>query len=242
MDARPIVLVLSAVLGLAFGCLLTLDDEMACGDGYTDRNAGEECDPRDHDSFIGGCQGIGDPKRPGACTDDCKLDSTVCFPRCGNGIVDEDEECDVADLGGLVQPTPCTELPPPLADFKTAYVGGESVTCTTDTCLRLRDGCHYCGDGIVDSDYEHYPERCDRNDFDKNALHDRCKGLCNVDAFVDDDAAVRCNVDCSDDCRELVPQDELGCCLAPGEPINEDILPCCFAPAPGDTSCPLRPI
>jgi len=38
---------LGAAVGLAAACAFPLDDEIACGDAYVDRAAGEECDPQD---------------------------------------------------------------------------------------------------------------------------------------------------------------------------------------------------
>ncbi len=65
-------------------------------------------------------------------------------PFCGDGVRNEDEECDGADLGGET----CLTL---------GFDGG-SLACTED-CTFDVSGCEYCGDGVLNAG-----EECDGND------------------------------------------------------------------------------
>lgn len=85
----------AALLGHGAACLLTSDHGKACGDGYVDREVGEDCDPALASSFEGMCD---DPEKPGAralCNDDCEVECRFC----GDGVLEgkegeEGEECD----------------------------------------------------------------------------------------------------------------------------------------------------
>ena len=129
------------LLGLGGGCILQLDHTLACGDGYVDGLAGEECDPGDENSFARACEGIDRPDGVADCDSvSCRVIATIeqCAV-CGDGIIDPEvgEECDGEELGGAVCP------------------GGAPGTlrcapdCTFDVTL-----CDKCPNGIVDEGEE----------------------------------------------------------------------------------------
>lgn len=141
-------MLVTAVGAIATACLVELEHRIACGDGYIDRAAGEECEPDDLASVAGACALIGLPTGIAKCGDSCEIiaDVETCTqgvpPRCGDGSIDVSlgETCD----------------------------GHSDVLCPGDTlqlvpCLacRLRvDACPpYCGDGTVGPG-----EECDDGD------------------------------------------------------------------------------
>ncbi len=125
-----------ALGGLAPSCLLTLDTSIACGDGYVDREAGEECDPADKDSFATACLGTSRPWGIAACDPvSCTIinDSDQCAV-CGDGIIDlsAGEECDGDDVAG-----------------KQCDSGRGEVRCDA-RCKLDYSGCDLCGDRKLD--------------------------------------------------------------------------------------------
>jgi hypothetical protein len=79
-----------AIVGSA--CLIDLDHRIACGDGYHDPIAGEECDPGDPDSFENACEGTNRPQGTAACDPKtCQIikDRLQCA-YCGDGVLDDD--------------------------------------------------------------------------------------------------------------------------------------------------------
>lgn len=134
------------LVGIAGGtsCLLELDSSIACGDGYVDREAGEDCDPGDPSSFELGCLGTARPEGLAACNPEtCTIINTIeqCAV-CGDGRVDGDEECDGQNLDGDVCP------------------GGVGVLQCDDECRYDYGGCVACGNGEVDTELG---EECDPN-------------------------------------------------------------------------------
>lgn len=134
---------LCTIVGLAVlapSCTLTLDEQIACGDGYVDRVAGEECDPQVEDSYVDACLGTSRPDGTGACDpDDCTLVRTIVqCAVCGDDEVDPEvgEECDGSNLNG-------------------AFCPGSSALprCTSD-CLLVYDTCPTCGNGVTDEGEE----------------------------------------------------------------------------------------
>lgn len=123
------------------------DPEPVCGNDLLE--SGEECDK----TRLGGttCADLGFDRGDLACDDDCHFDTSGCenLPDpCGNGRIDEDEDCDGQELGGAT----CVSL---------GYAGGE-LGCSDDCSFDL-SGCEPvpCGDGVVGPD-----EDCDGDDLD----------------------------------------------------------------------------
>ncbi len=152
--------VIGLVLGVAVGgnvaCLLELDEGIACGDGYVDRAAGEQCDPMFPESFEGRCE---DTDRPdgtmAACNPvTCQLEVGVLeCGVCGDGVIDLElgEECE-SDV-------PVAEQCP----------GGGFVSCVG--CRLDTSTCHACGNGNTEPG-----EECD--DLAGGlAKEDPCNGL-----------------------------------------------------------------
>jgi len=108
---------------------------MACGDGYVDREAGEECDPEDPESFASACEEIGKPGGTAGCdSDECTIIATdVQCAVCGDGIPDEGEDCD--GEGSVPSSITCAD-------------GTHAVECTD--CRFDYGRCPPCGNGEVD--------------------------------------------------------------------------------------------
>lgn len=123
-------LALALGLGLS-GCLVELDRQISCGDGYVDFAAGEECDPADVDSFIDACRDTRRPEGFAAC-DPVKctiIDTREQCMVCGDGFVDGDEQCDGDNLDGRK----CRG----------------ALQCTSD-CRFDYSECDLCGNGVRD--------------------------------------------------------------------------------------------
>lgn len=216
--------VLACVLGGSLGaaaCLLTLDAEIACGDGFTDTRAGEECDPADRDSFgrsacggqIGGCN-------PLTCELQC----------CGDGVVNNDEECDGNDLGLVIpggdptQSNNCRMLTVP--GTSVPYASG-SARCN-DQCRFDRTDCSLCGNDLVDPQFVNPDgtvlpaEICDGERFDLQALSSACAPLCGQPSG----ANIGCNVTCNG-CRLLTVEEPINCCTPTNMPLGPTSPPCC---------------
>ncbi len=259
-------------MGLGPACLLRLDNEISCGDGFVDARAGEQCDPAVPSSYENECPGglgtaacdpntctlikglaqcsvCGDgwvdvdrgeecdgenrngkacPGGEGAlqCDDTCMLDYSEC-EACGNGEIDEGEECDPKASGDLIAARPCggvnlgtpDEIPPLPSPTSKPYVSGETSQCGLD-CRWVRSGCGYCGDGVQDEGIlledgvNSSPEWCDDRQFDSERLATVFGPLC-------DDPAVRPSVACGDDCQSFISIAN-GCCLRRNAACPED--------------------
>jgi hypothetical protein len=120
------------------GCTQPLE----CGNGRLD--SGEDCDGTifgaidqctDYTAFTGGTL---------RCTNNCRLDTTQCTvgARCGNGVIDREEECDGTNLGPLTGR--CRDYSP------STFTGG-NITC--NNCALDTSRCQgiigTCGDGII---------------------------------------------------------------------------------------------
>lgn len=136
---------IAVVVGLAAvtACTLELDRTIACGDGYVDRLAGEECDPLDPASYEDACRehNAGKPEGPGGCDPQtCSFDFSQCA-RCGDGQLDAGEECDGNAFGD-----------------RTCPGDQPGLRCTFD-CRIDESQCPSCGNGVKDEG-----EECDFND------------------------------------------------------------------------------
>ncbi|MBN2723421.1 MAG: hypothetical protein JXR95_05055 [Deltaproteobacteria bacterium] len=145
-----------------------------CGNGEIDE--GEECDT---DIFSQGsqCSDYGYASGTLSCASDCKVDLTQCFgsPECGNGEIDEGEECDsdVFAHGDLC------------LDYGFGYNPG-MVACTSDCVLDLSPCTEtgQCSNGVREGS-----EECDTDDFGESS--------CRMLGF--NGGALSCNDDCTVD-------------------------------------------
>lgn len=199
---RSLAVLAALLLGAAPACLLRLDNEISCGDGYVDRRAGEECDPAVPASFEDACPS---PLGTAACDPDtCTLinDIEQCSV-CGDGIVDIDrgEECDGDSLNGNACPG-----------------GNGALQCGQD-CLLDFSECDACGNGVLDPG-----EECDYANVGGLATERLCAGS------VDDEVpplsspfkpfSSGTTTQCRTDCR----YDRSGCGFC-GDGIRDDSIP-----------------
>jgi hypothetical protein len=172
-------------IGMAAGsaCLVELEHVLACGDGYVDELAGEECDPNVPDSYKGACTNR--PYGRGGCDpDSCEIiNSEQQCAHCGDGLIDPaaGEECDGSTVG-----VPC--------------LGGGQPTCTLD-CKISMESCDQCGDGEPDPG-----EECDpRTDGDDLVFARACAGNDDEDALPSPHTSKPYTsgtaVTCLDDCK-----------------------------------------
>lgn len=217
------------VLGCVASCVLELDEEPACGDGYVQPGV-EECDPAVPESFVDACVEAGFAGRVGAClAPQCGIDWDACEDPCGNGVLDPQEECDPGiDGTEWVQPggafegsgPACAELSP--SDGMGSYVGGRATRCLSD-CRWDRTPCDRCGDGKVQPD-----EVCETNFTNHDAVDAWCRSACVGLDVQDRPERVWCNTSCANDCRAYeAPADEtLTCCIPNGEDAHP-AFDCC---------------
>lgn len=133
---RSLAIWAALLIGGGPACLLRLDDEVACGDGFVDQRAGEQCEPSIPSSYENECPGLGvadcDPVT-------CQWinDRSQCAI-CGDGMVDVDkgEECDGDTFNGNACPG-----------------GNGALQCTSD-CMLDFSQCDACGNGVVDEGEE----------------------------------------------------------------------------------------
>jgi hypothetical protein len=158
---RDLLIRTSAVM-LALFCVaaftgVALAINPVCGDGITDPNANETCDPP------------GIPSGPNG--NDCRADCTFC----GDGILDEGEGCDDGDSDNFDECANDCTVGPECGDGLVDSATGE--TCDPPSLPApngsdCRDDCTFCGDGFMD-----LGEECDDGDSDDM---DECANDCTV--------------------------------------------------------------
>ena len=146
MKAKNGILVLLCVVIFSVGCDDTVSAGETCGDGVKD--PGEECDM----TAFGGETCISQGFLAGSlmCNDMCRIVTTNCEGKCGDGAIFSGlEDCDGDNLGLET----CETL---------GYYGGNihcTNECTYDLSECLVQG--RCGDGVTQSQQG---EECDTND------------------------------------------------------------------------------
>ncbi len=119
-----------------------------CGNGILEY--GEECDGEDLDGES--CESMGFEDGDLHCSDSCTFDTSECTGEtvlCGDGIIDEGEDCDGDNLGE--------------ENCRTQGFDGGTLTCD-DTCSFDTTGCVDCGDLTY----------CDNECVDMNSNMDHC--------------------------------------------------------------------
>lgn len=105
----------------------------SCGNGVRDED--ESCDLTDLGTAD--CESEGYPGGVLGCATDCTFDVSLCdggrAPVCGNGVREDGEECDGADVGSAT----CANQ---------GFPGGGRLRCTSACSLSV-DECRICGDG-----------------------------------------------------------------------------------------------
>ena len=155
--------------------------EAVCGNGILED--GEECDGTDMGNATCASLGYGDGDLE--CTSECRMDTSGCTGNgtgnnansggqsvCGNGVLEDGEECDGSDLGGAT----CQSM---------GFTGGGELSCTA-SCTLDTSGCFgtTCGNGVADDG-----EECDGNDLKDLTCTDlgyvggtlRCSDTCTLD-------------------------------------------------------------
>lgn len=197
----------------------TVEQCAYCGDGTIDAVAGEECEG---DSIGTACPTSGEV----LCVE-CKFDFSHC-DKCGNGVVDDGEECDPEAGGGIAIPTFCKTLKSPYTDQP--YSSGSTISCLED-CTFDRTECGYCNNGELEKEgllvslptqpmTMSRPEKCDGPNFDLDELASEYPS-CGPDAIA--------NVDCANNCLGFVMREGPPCCLPKGAdcPADDDTRRCC---------------
>lgn len=171
-------------------CTFPIDGHIACGDGYVDVEAGEDCDPAVLQSYANACVGTTRPAGDADCDPStCTIINTKeqCAV-CGDGIVDEDlgEQCDGDNLDGEVCP------------------GGVGTLRCGDDCRFDQTYCKQCGNGVRDTDAG---EECDPNADPSEVIAD--KPMCSTleSPYVGRPYTSGQPSSCLDDCR----WDRAGC-------------------------------
>ena len=236
--------------GMVAGCLLELDVQRSCGDGYHDPRF-EECDPGDDESIPRDCScdpescalsccgdGIIDAEeqcegtnwktRPPCQGWTCENCQVVC-PRCGNGQLDYGEECDFEFEAISTMPTSCDVVSVP-GHPDERYEPGGSPTCRAD-CRWDRSTCNLCGNGKLDDQISdpttgviNVPERCDGELFNLSDRFERCLAVCGEEGR-------DCKATCGESCLEIdVDPGNSDCCVRPDYPRAAGVPCCCELP------------
>lgn len=182
--------------GGELGCLddCTLNEDgcfsFECGNDFVE--GPEACDGTDLDGQD--CATLGFDGGELGCTVDCTFDTSTCegdpVPVCGNGVIEEGEECDTAELDGATCET---------FDFEAGVLGcGGDCTYNTDFCRNAE-----CGDGVIEGD-----EECDGIQLDDATCQDF--GFSGGELSCDDAACTFVTDACSDEGEDVGDADAGG--------------------------------
>ena len=179
---------------------MELERRIACGDGYVDRAAGEACDPADPtQAHLNACALNGYSPGEAACDPaSCQIITSLAqCAVCGDGNVEQGEECDLSN--------------PPAARCPD---GVTVPACDLDTCLADYGTCPSCGNGVLDQGEECDPVppcrglEADQHDCDDDGppilSQVSCKDLAVTAATLDKDGYTLGTVTqnlCGDNCR-----------------------------------------
>lgn len=189
------------------GCVVELDHVLACGDGYIDELAGEECEPNVPESFEDGCVGTNRPFGNARCDPDtCEIVATeLQCARCGDELVDvaAGEECDGSNNGARCP-------------------NGETPACSATTCMIVWESCGPCGNAVRDEG-----EECDWADVGGLAVKRACGGDDPLEPYRLEKPYMSGS---SATCTETCEYDRRGCGYCgdgvqdPALPVGEDAL------------------
>ncbi|MBN2724359.1 MAG: hypothetical protein JXR95_09840 [Deltaproteobacteria bacterium] len=133
----------SGVLECTENCTININGcaGALCGNGMKDST--EACDDNDFGSIS--CESLGFLGGNLICENNCSVinsDNCIEASSCGDNVIDEHEECDSTNTGG----TSCESI---------GFYDGGNIGCNENCTLDV-SGClgGYCGDGILQGDYE----------------------------------------------------------------------------------------
>lgn len=215
------------LLGTSVGCLVELDQVLACGDGYVNRQVGEECDPNDDASYRAACDGTAIAGVPQCDPISCTLQCVGC----GDRELQAGEECDNGPFPGgksrAIEPRECAGFDP-LTAWDLPYASGTAEHCAAD-CFYDRAACRYCGNGQVDDATRLAPVGSTQS---ATSRAEKCDG----DMFSVEFAASLCpagtvpNATCLDDCQSIAARPGPECCVPEGAPCPDGVTAqCCHA-------------
>jgi cysteine-rich repeat protein len=146
------------------GCSADCTSDETCGNGIIDPGQGEACDDGNNDSEDG-------------CQAECVL------PTCGDGFLDELENCDDGAANSndpdAVCRTNCTPRRCGDGVLDTGEVCDDGNQILGDGCMSDCSSDETCGNGVVDF---HIDERCD--DSSETLSHDGCGAICQPERTV----------------------------------------------------------
>jgi hypothetical protein len=124
-----------------------------CGDFFI--TGFEQCDGTTFPPEIDNCDDVGfHEPGPLGCLPDCRYDTSACAGFCGDGVIDDQEDCEPSDLGGAS-----------CLDF--GFYSEAGLDCTS-VCTFDISGCSdSCGDGVRNGE-----EECDGDDLDQTSCRD----------------------------------------------------------------------
>ena len=175
----------------------------ACGDGVVQSGV-EQCDTAD----FGGqdCVSLGFASGSLTCEADCTFDRSTCVGGCGNGVVEDAEECDDGPANSDTVADACRTdcLSPWCGDgVVDATEECDDATANSDT---TPDACRtnclnpWCGDGVADA-----TEECDNATANSDTAADACRTNC-LNPWCGDGV-----VDATEDCEDGNSIDWDGC-------------------------------